>query len=94
MITAIQEGKKTLGIQELTEVAGDAGYYNDRDVVAVKPEDGIDLYVAHPRDVKGTERRQETKSDKVPAAGYGGDDFRHDPERDVFICPAGKELAR
>lgn len=72
--------KEALGVDELKAVA-DAGYYSHQQVRACANQ-GIEATVPN---------RQK------PPAGSGDyplEAFRHDPERDCYLCPQGRELRR
>lgn len=72
--------KEALGAQELTVVT-DGGYFNIDQIKACE-ESGIEVHMP---------------IRKTRAAGegvYSLKDFKQEEERDVFICPAGRELHR
>lgn len=73
------EAKKTLGVESLTVVA-DRGYSSAREVEACV-EANITPYVPKP----------ETSANKALGL-FTKNDFRYDRDRDLYICPAGKEL--
>jgi len=75
-----QKAKETLGAGTLTVVA-DGGYYSVNDLKAAEAQ-GITAHVPRPQDSMDKEGL------------YGRDKFKHDKERDVYLCPAGQELAR
>ena len=61
----------------VNEFAGDA-LYDHADTLAALQERGVTCYVPEPA--------------RPSEALMGKDQFRYDPERDVYICPAGKTL--
>jgi transposase len=71
--------KDALGVEELKAVA-DAGYYS-HDQIRKCAEQGIEATVPN---------RQRTAG----AGKYPIEAFRHDVEKDCFICPQGRELRR
>lgn len=71
--------KKLVKPGEMTVIA-DTGYYNAPEIKSCV-DAGIGVYIK-----KGKSNNQ-TKEN-----GYRKDKFSYDPERDVYICPEGKEL--
>jgi transposase len=71
--------KETLGVQTL-EVTADAGYYNKAEIKRCEDEQ-ITCYVPEPE-----------KSQNKLLGLYTDKDFRYDPTRDCYICPASQEL--
>jgi len=96
MVAELQEVKADLALEDKTIVTTDSGYYNEYAIVETEtdPENGIETYVAHPRDVKRKEKSGKPNKTKVPARGFEKDDFRYDREKDEFICPEGKVLKK
>ncbi len=73
------EAKETLAVEHL-EVVADAGYYNNADV-SLCVEKNITPYIQKPDTSANTGRGL-----------YAKKDFTYDPEKDVYVCPAGVEL--
>jgi transposase len=71
--------KQTLGVEQLEAVA-DCGYYDGAEVKQCT-EEGITVYVAKPQTSANRKQGLFTK-----------EDFRYNPEKDCYLCPAGKEL--
>ena len=73
------------------QVTADTGYYNEANLRHLE-EAEIDGYVPDPdfrrRDPRFTGGQERRRS----AARYSKEDFRYDPERNQYLCPAGKEL--
>jgi len=70
--------KETLKVERIKVVA-DKGYYDSWEIKECE-DNGIDVYV-------------EDKRGKSEWEGiYPQSDFRYDAEKDVYICPAGKEM--
>ena len=77
--TMAYEAQRALGAEKLSVVA-DKGYYNGKEVLLCDSL-GITAYVAKPLTSANT------------ALGlYGKERFKYDPQRNRYICPAGKEL--
>jgi transposase len=73
------EARKTLAVEKLEAVA-DTGYCNNADV-SLCLEHGITPYI----------QRADTSANSALGL-YAKKDFTYDPEKDVYICPAGAEL--
>ena len=71
--------KKLFGGKEF-EVVADKGYYKAEDLKKCVDK-GITPYVA-----------KQTYSNGTGDIDFYGDKFKYDKERDIYICPAGKEL--
>jgi transposase len=71
------EAKKELGVEEI-EVVTDMGYY-DCDQVKECVDNGITVYMDKP-------------AVKVIQGIYSKERFEYNVEKDVYICPAGKDL--
>ena len=80
---ALEEVKAEVG--ELPErLLADSGYYTKKNLEYLKRE-GIEGYLP------SSEQAREAK-DKYEPRRYSKDKFRYDEERDVYVCPEGKEL--
>ena len=76
MAIAAQEA---LGVAKLGVVA-DRGYYNGSEI-RICEDDGITLYIEKP----------DTSANKKLGL-FGKSEFRYDPKKDVYVCPAEQEL--
>jgi transposase len=74
-----RQAKENLGADTL-EVVADKGYYNNAEVSACL-EQGITPYLA----------RADTSANSKLGL-YGKSKFSYDADKDVYLCPAGKEL--
>jgi transposase len=73
------QAQEALGAKQLSVVA-DKGYYNGKEILACDSV-GITAYVAKPLTSANT------------AQGlYGKESFTYHPDRNVYVCPAGREL--
>jgi transposase len=73
------KAQEALGVEKLAAVA-DKGYYNGKEILACDSV-GITAYVAKPLTSANT------------AQGlYGKESFTYQPEQNVYVCPAGREL--
>lgn len=73
------EAKNTLAVEQL-EVVADPGYCNNADV-SLCVERGITPYI----------KKCDTSANTARGL-YAKKDFTYDPEKDVYLCPAGVEL--
>ncbi len=73
------EAQETLAVERL-EVIADPGYYNNADV-SLCVEKGITPYL----------RKADTSANSALGL-YAKKDFKYDPQKDVYVCPAGAEL--
>ena len=64
------------------EVLGDKGYYLPM-CLKTCMENGIRPYVS-----------KQNRANRTGDKDYYADKFHYDKERDIYICPAGKELSR
>jgi len=94
MVKGIREIKEELNIDIKTKTALDAGYFNEQEIIKNSDDESIEIIVPDPKEVKRKERFGREKKDKIPTKDFGIDKFIYDKERDVFICPKGKELIR
>ena len=74
-----QQAKENLGTDQL-EVVADQGYYNNAQV-SVCLEHGITPYIA----------KADTSANSQRGL-FGKNKFHYDPQRDLYLCPAGREL--
>jgi transposase len=73
------EAKQTLAVDQL-EVIADRGYYNNAEV-STCVEENITPYISKP----------DTSANTAQGL-YAKKDFAYDPQKDVYLCPAGTEL--
>ena len=76
----VEAAMGTLGVERIEAVA-DRGYFKIEDIEACEKA-GITAYV--PKPLRGSAVRE---------GFFAKDDFRYDPDKDVFICPAGQTLS-
>lgn len=83
-LSRMAERTKKVVDRERIEVLADKGYYNP---VQIKEcvDQGIIPYIPEPE--SGVTKRR-----GIPKAEYSRDKFKYDKERDVYLCPEGKEL--
>lgn len=96
MVDKIKEIRKDLNIEHETNVVMDAGYFSEKEIVNNKDEEGIRIIVPDKKQAqKNNEEKREIKAkDKVPLKGYEIQDFKYDKEKDIYICPLGRQLHR
>jgi transposase len=75
-----KEAKATLGVKKLDAVA-DRGYFNGEEILACE-EAGITVTLPKPM-----------TSNAKAEGRFGKQDFRYVAEEDVYVCPAGEQLA-
>lgn len=74
-----EKAREALGIEKI-EVLADRGYFKSTQVATCE-DTGIEVYVP------------KTWTSNARAQGrFGKKDFIYDPDRDIYICPAGKRL--
>ena len=76
-----EQTKQELSVNEITVIA-DKGYYNGNDLRSCE-ENGITAIVS-----------KQKSSSKTGDDNFNKDKFVYDKEKDVYICPMGKILAR
>jgi transposase len=76
-----EPAKDILGVETIAVVA-DRGYFKTEDIEACEKA-GIDPYVPRPQ-----------RGPSVTAGLFRKDEFRYEPDDDVFVCPAGQRLHR
>jgi hypothetical protein len=84
MVGQAIEVKKSLGIEEKSQMVADAGYFNETDVLALEPTMRVTVPIA----AEG--ERQDSKEKDI----WGQEKFCYDPEQDTWVCPLGKQLHR
>src|SRR3954447_7644763 len=80
LASTVAAAMDALGVERIEAVA-DRGYFKIEDIEACEKA-GITAYV--PKPVRGPAVRE---------GFFAKDEFRYDPEKDVFVCPAGQSLA-
>jgi transposase len=83
LTTDAKAAKQTLGVDRL-EVLSDKGFYVANDLVECE-EAGITVFMPIPS-------FNPTKNTGVPEPEFGSERFIFDGVKDVYVCPAGKEL--
>jgi transposase len=81
LLTQTAEPARAILDVETIDVAADRGYFKIEDIEACEKA-GITPYVPKPQ-----------RGSAVRDGFFRKDEFRYDPERDVFICPAGQVLS-
>lgn len=81
LYTMANQAKQELDVDKLTVLA-DKGYYNGRDLMSCE-KNGI-------RAIISKQKFRNSSSD----VNFTKDKFKYDKEKDVYICPMGKELVR
>ncbi|MCP5498585.1 MAG: IS1182 family transposase [Leptospiraceae bacterium] len=96
MIEKVQSIKEELKIENETNAVMDSGYFSEKEIMNNKDKSGINIIVPDTKSALDSNNKRECKSnpDKLPAKGYEIQDFVYDKERDIYVCPAGKELNR
>lgn len=93
MIDQIQEVKKELKINKDTQVIMDAGYFSEKEVLNNKDKEGINIIVPDKKTAEENNKKiKKQNPNKVPGIGYEAKDFKYDKEKDICICPEGKEM--
>lgn len=87
MTKAVVEVKNELGLHTETVIEADAGYHTRQSLQQSQEIPGVTLAVAVPR-----ENPRPHNKNSIPTLEYRAEEFQHDKERDVLICPEGKEL--
>lgn len=91
MVSKLKELKKDFEIENKTDVLEDAGYFNEKEIIAFRDDESIELFIP---DAKKTNKFKKEDLDKIPNKDYEIDKFKYDKEKDLFICPMEKELKR
>ena len=93
MIEKIKEVKDVLKIETKTKAIMDAGYDNEQEILNNKDKKGIDIIVSDKKESSKNKNYKKQK-ERVPRKGFEVEDFIYDGEKDIFICPEGKELKK
>lgn len=94
MVDKVLDVKKDLKITNHTHSLLDAGYDSEKEIMNNLSKEGISIIVAdkHEAEKRNKKRYGNKNPDKVPGKGYQARDFKYDKDKDVCICPEGKEL--
>src|SRR4030042_3134688 len=92
MIGKVKEIKEELGIAGKTNGIADAGYFSEKEILNNLGQEDIQVVVSP--DAENKNKSGISNKEKVPAEGYMQKDFKYDKDRDIFICPQGKELKK
>ena len=84
LVNGAKAAKQTLGVDKL-DALSDKGFYVEKDLKDCEAE-GITVFMPIPAVVNPHKRCG------VPEPGFYTDRFVYDSVRDVYVCPAGKEL--
>ena len=84
MIKQVKEIKEELKIKEKTDGIADSGYFSEKTIIDNIDQDDLQVII--------TPNAENKK--KVSTENYQQEDFNYDKEKDVYICPAGKELKK
>lgn len=75
-----EAAREAMGAEEL-DILSDTGYFNQDQLKACDTEH-LNVYIPIPQ----------TGTNCIPNRAYNHDKFTYDPDKDVYICPAGAEL--
>jgi len=89
MVKQVKEIKKDLEIKEKTEGIADSGYYSEKAIINNIDQDDFKVVITPDAENKNTNNENKVSTEK-----YQQDDFNYNEEKDVYICPAGKELKK
>ena len=79
-LSSMSEKSKEILEAESIKIAADTGYYKESEIEKCEKQ-GIECYIPSPK-----------RSRNEKEGRYGAEDFQYDEEKDVYICPEGKEL--
>ena len=85
LVNGAEAAKQTLGVDKL-DVVSDKGFYVEKDLKDCE-EEGITVFMPIPATVNPHKRFG------VPEPEFYTDNFMYDLVKDIYVCPAGKELA-
>lgn len=94
MVEKIIDIKKDLKIENDTNAIMDAGYFNEKEIIGNIGKEGINIIVPDKKDAEEFNKKifNKGETDKIPSKGFEAKDFKYDIEKDICICPEGKEL--
>ena len=93
MVEKIKEVKEALEIETKTKAVMDAGYDSEQEILNNKDDGTIDIIVSDKKE-SSKNKDYKKKKDCVPRKGFEVEDFVYDREKEIFICPEGKELKK
>jgi hypothetical protein len=93
MVAKVEELKESLGIEIKTKAIMDAGYDSEVEILKNKDNKGIDIIVSDKKE-SSKNKAYKKKKERVPGEGFEASDFIYNKEKDIFICPEGKDLKK
>jgi hypothetical protein len=96
MVEKIEEVKKELGIEKETNVVMDSGYFSETEIMANTGKENVNIIASDLKQAKenNLNRTGKPRSLKPPTEEYEFARFKYNKEKNIYICPEGKELHR
>ena len=90
LVPQLDQAKATMG-EEPKKVLADSGYYTIENLVELEHR-GIEGYI--PNGPQARDQKLRAQGKEVPERPFEKAKFRYDEEKDIYVCPLGKELTR
>ena len=96
MVEKVEELKKELKKEDETKIIADAGYHSEVNIMATKDKENIEIYISDPKEMKTKEKYGNPDKKKENENGniFGKEEFIYDKEKNIVVCPEGKELVQ
>jgi len=86
----LDQVEENLG-QTAQQTVADGGYWSPQQLAEAQQQ-GREVLVNAPPQVKGKAQQEQQEQQEEGEKPYHKSQFRHDADKDVFVCPEGKEL--
>jgi transposase len=91
MLLQVEETKAELGVEGKTKGVADCGYFSEKNIIESKKIENVEMIVSVQAEGKKDVSEGDDDSSKELKPQ---ENFAYDKDKDLFICPQGKELKK